>query len=73
MNAVQATAEAAIRPLSAEELDLISGGGIVIEADKDYFGIEISIGKWGVGLWFTGGSVCGEVRTPKGQHSGCTP
>ena len=73
MNAVQATAEAAIRPLSAEELDLISGGGIVIEADQDYFGIEISIGKWSVGVWFTGGSVCGSVATPKGRHAGCIP
>ena len=73
MNAVQATAEAAIRPLSAEELDLVSGGGIIIEADKDYFGIDISIGKWGIGLWFTGGSVCGEVRTPSRIRSGCTP
>ena len=72
MNAVQATAEAAIRPLSAEELDLISGGGIVVEADKDYFGIEISVGGWGVAVWVTGGSVCGEVKTPGGRRSGCT-
>lgn len=62
-----------LRELTADELDLVSGGDIGVVADKDYFGIEVSIGGYGVAVWFTGGSACGQVKGPGGQRSGCTP
>ena len=36
-----------IRELSMDELDRVSGGNITVVADKDYVGIEISIGGYG--------------------------
>jgi hypothetical protein len=68
-----AVAVSDIRPLSLEELDRVSGGEIIVVADKDYFGIEVSIGGYGFGFWITGGSLCGQIKTPGGIHSGCTP
>jgi hypothetical protein len=62
----------AIRPLTPEEIDLIEGGEITVINDPDYFGIEISVGKWSVAVWFTQGSACGQVKTPGGIHGGCT-
>jgi hypothetical protein len=68
-----ALSETAIRPLSLEELDLVSGGEITVVAEKGYVGIEVSIGGYGFAIWATGGSVCGQVKTPHSNHSGCTP
>ena len=46
-----------IRELSMDELDRVSGGNITVVADKDYVGIEISIGGYGFGVWVTGSLV----------------
>jgi hypothetical protein len=73
MTALQMASDNTMRPLTIEELSAVSGGGIVVEADDGYFGIEISIGGYGVGVWVTGGSVCGQVKTPGSIRSGCTP
>lgn len=59
--------------LSSEELDHVSGGEITVVAEKGYVGIEVSIGGYGIAVWATGGSVCGQVKTPHSNHSGCTP
>jgi hypothetical protein len=69
----QAVSDPAIRPLSLEELNLVSGGEITVVAEKGYVGIEISIGGYGIAVWATEGSICGQVKTPHGIHSGCTP
>jgi hypothetical protein len=71
MSSMNALSDASIRPLSLEELDLVSGGGATVVADKGYVGIEISVGGYGVGVWVSGGNVCGEVRTPHSNKSGC--
>ena len=62
-----------IRELTASELNDISGGEITVVADKDYFGIEISFGKYGVGIWVAGGSVCGAINTPSHRGGTCIP
>ncbi|WP_439925515.1 hypothetical protein [Nitrobacter sp. JJSN] len=62
-----------IRELTAGELNNVSGGEITIVADKDYFGIEVSFGKYGVAVWVTGGSVCGAVNTPSHRGGTCIP
>jgi ribosomal protein S3 len=64
--------KAAISELNSEELDHVSGGEITVQIDKGYVGIEISIGGYGVGVWVTGGSICGQVKTPHSIKSGCT-
>lgn len=66
------TSNDAIRALTPAEIDLISGGDVTVTVDKGYVGIEISIGGYGVAVWATGGSICGQVVTPGGRHSGCT-
>jgi hypothetical protein len=65
--------KAEICELNSGELDHVSGGEITVQIDKGYVGIEISIGGYGVAVWATGGSICGQVKTPHGIHSGCTP
>lgn len=67
------TAASDSRPLSLAELDAVSGGKITVVAEKGYVGVEVSIGGYGIAIWATGGSVCGQVQTPGGIHSGCTP
>jgi hypothetical protein len=62
-----------IRELSMDELDRVSGGNITVVADKDYVGIEISIGGYGFGVWVTGGSVCGAINTPSHRGGTCVP
>lgn len=63
----------AIQELSSQELDQVIGGKVTVVAEKGYVGIEISVGGYGVAVWATEGSVCGQVVTPKSNHSGCTP
>ena len=65
--------KAAICELNFEELDEVNGGEVTVVVDKGYAGIEVSIGGYGFGIWVTGGSICGQIKTPNGIHSGCTP
>jgi hypothetical protein len=62
-----------MRELTAGELNDVGGGEITIVADKDYFGIEVSFGKYGVAVWATGGSVCGAINTPSHRGGTCIP
>ncbi|MBN9147414.1 MULTISPECIES: hypothetical protein [unclassified Nitrobacter] len=62
-----------IRELTAGELKEVGGGEITVVADKDYFGIEVSFGKYGVAVWVTGGSVCGQIKTPSHIGGTCIP
>ena len=73
MTVLQANSSQDIRALTSGELDLISGGAITVVAEKGYVGIEISIGGYGIGVWATGGSICGQIKTPTSIQSGCTP
>lgn len=59
--------------LSSEQLDHVCGGEIIVTAEKGYVGIEVSIGGYGIAVWATEGSICGQVKTPHSNHSGCTP
>jgi hypothetical protein len=59
--------------LNAQELDHVCGGEITLTVEKGYVGLEVSIGGYGVAVWATGGSICGQVKTPHSIHSGCTP
>jgi hypothetical protein len=65
--------KAAISELNSEELDHVNGGEVTVTVEKGYVGIEVSIGGYGIAVWATGGSICGQVKTPNGIHSGCTP
>jgi len=69
-----ATKNPQLGEMTFDELNEVSGGGITLVADKNYVGLEISVGGYGVAVWATGGSVCGSVSTPKSPGSGhCTP
>jgi hypothetical protein len=59
--------------LSSGELDHVYGGEITLTVEKGYVGLEVSIGGYGIAVWATEGSICGQVKTPHGIHSGCTP
>ena len=59
--------------LSSEQLDRVCGGEIIVTAEQGYVGIEVSIGGYGIAVWATEGSICGQVKTPHSNHSGCTP
>jgi hypothetical protein len=59
--------------LNSEELDHICGGEITLTVEKGYVGLEVSIGGYDVAVWATGGSICGQVKTPHSIHSGCAP
>ncbi len=59
--------------LSSGELDHVCGGEITLTVEKGYVGLEVSIGGYGIAVWATEGSICGQVKTPHGIHSGCTP
>jgi hypothetical protein len=64
-----------IRELSDAELTRVTGGDISIVTDKDYAGIQVTVGGYGFAVWATGGSVCGSVITPKnptGTPGHCT-
>jgi hypothetical protein len=61
-----------MRELTMDELDAVSGGELTVTVEKGYVGIEVSIGGYGIAVWATGGSICGQVVTPNGRHSGCT-
>ncbi|OPY98198.1 hypothetical protein A5906_35310 [Bradyrhizobium sacchari] len=63
----------AIQELSSNEMDQVVGGKVTVIAEKGYVGIEISVGGYGVAVWATQGSLCGQVVTPKSNNSGCTP
>ncbi len=62
----------AVCELSSEQLDHVCGGEITVVADKGYVGIEVSIGGYGIAVWATGGSICGQIKTPSGIHAGCS-
>ena len=64
MSTATANQMAAVRELTIDEIDLVSGGEITVVAEKGYVGIEISIGGYGVAVWVTEGSLCGQVTTP---------
>ena len=65
--------DAGIYELRLDELNRVGGGEITVVAEPGYVGIEVSIGGYGLAVWATGGSICGQVKTPNGIHSGCTP
>ena len=59
--------------LNSDELDQVNAGEVTVTVEKGYVGIEVSIGGYGIAVWATGGSICGQVKTPSSIHSGCTP
>lgn len=62
-----------IRELTISELGDVSGGDVTVVVEKGYVGIEVSFGGYGVGVWVTGGSVCGAINTPSHRGGTCVP
>ena len=62
-----------IYELSSTEIDSVGGGEVTVVVEKGYVGVEVSIGGYGFAIWATEGSLCGSVKTPHSNHSGCTP
>ena len=58
--------------MSLAELDAVNGGEVTLTVEKGNVGIEVSIGGYGIAVWATGGSVCGQVTTPTHRSNGCT-
>jgi hypothetical protein len=59
--------------LSMDELDAVNGGDITVVIEKDYVGIEIKVGGYGVAVWAMQGSICGSVTTPGHNGGTCVP
>ena len=62
-----------IHELSMNELDAASAGKFTVVVEKGYVGVEISVGGYGIGVWVTGGSVCGAVNYPGHRGGTCVP